>query len=58
MELYKNKIEYHKRNNVHIQTVNNREKIWRLLKVTVAGKKVWYLDIYEANLILAQLIKK
>jgi len=56
MEIYKNKVEYEKRNWIHIQTVNNREKIWRLIKLTVNGIRVGYIDVYETNVVLAQQI--
>jgi len=58
MELYKTIQQYSDCKWIHLQSWINRKETWVLLRVTVWEKKVWYLDIYETNLILAQLIKK
>ena len=55
MNIYKHKTDY-ARNRMHIQTANKYEKKWQLEKVFVDWKKVWYIDIYEINLVLAQKI--
>jgi len=47
MELYKNKAEYSRIKNIHLQTANKREKSWRLKKVTLEENKVWYIDVLE-----------
>lgn len=58
MEIYKSKVDYSDKAWIHLQTANKREINWTLQKLTVNGKKVWYIDIYETNLILAQLIQR
>lgn len=47
MEIYKFKTDYAKAKWVHIQTVNKREKSWRLKKLTINSKKVWYIDVLD-----------
>jgi len=56
MEIYKTKVEYSEAVWIHIQSVNKREKKWVLQKLTINWKTLGYIDIYEANLILAQKI--
>lgn len=47
MEIYKTKIEYSRKIWIHIQSANKREKNWRLMRLTVQWKKVWYIDTLE-----------
>jgi len=58
MEIYKSKADYSRKTWIHVQTANKRETNKTLEKITINGSKVWYIDIFEANLILAQLIKR
>jgi len=58
MEIYKFKADYARMKEIHIQTANKRLKNWTLQEVTINNKKVWYLDIFETNLILATLLQK
>jgi len=47
MKIYKTKVEYSKLKSVHIQTVNKREKIWRLSRIITNWKTIWYIDKVE-----------